>query len=115
MDNIFAEWNKTDSPGCSVAIAMNGEIIYARGYGMADLDHGIRNRSGTVFHASSLAKQITVACAALLVLSPVLLIIAALIRGTSSGPAASDDTEYDDEGRPFHTHADGTVHYLDEG
>lgn len=30
----------------------------------------------------------------------------------SGGP---DDTEFDDEGRPFHTHADGTVHYLDEG
>ena len=29
-------------------------------------------------------------------------------------PAGPDDTEFDDEGRPFHTHADGTVHYLDE-
>ncbi len=25
-----------------------------------------------------------------------------------------DDTQVDEEGRPFHTHADGTVHYLDE-
>ena len=30
-------------------------------------------------------------------------------------PAAPSDTEFDDEGRPFHTHDDGTVHYLDEG
>ena len=30
-------------------------------------------------------------------------------------PSGPDDTEFDDEGRPFHTHADGTVHYLDEG
>jgi trigger factor len=30
-------------------------------------------------------------------------------------PSGADDTELDDEGRPFHTHADGTVHYLDEG
>jgi trigger factor len=30
-------------------------------------------------------------------------------------PSASTDTEFDDEGRPFHTHGDGTVHYLDEG
>ena len=30
-------------------------------------------------------------------------------------PQGPDDTEFDDEGRPFHTHADGTVHYLDEG
>ncbi len=30
-------------------------------------------------------------------------------------PSGADDTEFDDEGRPFHTHADGSVHYLDEG
>ena len=30
-------------------------------------------------------------------------------------PTGADDTEFDDEGRPFHTHADGAVHYLDEG
>ena len=30
-------------------------------------------------------------------------------------PQGPDDTEFDDEGRPFHTHADGSVHYLDEG
>ena len=30
-------------------------------------------------------------------------------------PQGPDDTEFDDEGRPFHTHADGAVHYLDEG
>ena len=29
-------------------------------------------------------------------------------------PSGASDTEYDDEGRPFHTHADGSVHYLDE-
>jgi trigger factor len=29
-------------------------------------------------------------------------------------PSGADDTEFDDEGRPFHTHADGSVHYLDE-
>ena len=26
-----------------------------------------------------------------------------------------DDTQVDEDGRPFHTHGDGTVHYLDEG
>jgi trigger factor len=29
-----------------------------------------------------------------------------------AGPA--DDTQLDEDGRPFHTHGDGTVHYLDE-
>jgi len=29
-------------------------------------------------------------------------------------PAGAADTQFDEEGRPFHTHADGAVHYLDE-
>lgn len=28
--------------------------------------------------------------------------------------APGDDTQIDEDGRPFHTHGDGTVHYLDE-
>ena len=30
-------------------------------------------------------------------------------------PGGADDAEVDDDGRPFHVHADGAVHYLDEG
>ena len=30
-------------------------------------------------------------------------------------PSGADDTQFDEDGRPFHTHGDGTVHYLDEG
>ncbi len=29
-------------------------------------------------------------------------------------PADAADTQFDEDGRPFHTHADGSVHYLDE-
>jgi trigger factor len=29
-------------------------------------------------------------------------------------PSGADDTQFDEDGRPFHTHGDGTVHYLDE-
>ena len=34
-----------------------------------------------------------------------------------SGPAATGGaaTQMDDDGRPYHLHDDGAVHYLDEG
>jgi trigger factor len=35
------------------------------------------------------------------------------LRDDMSGPMASD-TEIDDDGRPYHVHDDGAVHYLDE-
>jgi CubicO group peptidase (beta-lactamase class C family) len=67
VDNIFAEWDKSNSPGCALSIIKDHEIIYKRGYGMADLDHNIPITSATVFHAASLAKQFTAMSIMLLV------------------------------------------------
>jgi CubicO group peptidase (beta-lactamase class C family) len=59
VDRIFAQWDKPDSPGFALAVAQAGKIVYARGYGMADLDHNIPITPATVFHAASLSKQFT--------------------------------------------------------
>jgi CubicO group peptidase (beta-lactamase class C family) len=59
IDDIFADWNKDDSPGMAVAVRQNGQVVFRNGYGMADLDHGIPNLPDTVFHAASLTKQFT--------------------------------------------------------
>jgi CubicO group peptidase (beta-lactamase class C family) len=68
VDRIFATWDKSDSPGCALAVSREGEIIYKRGYGMADLDHQIGiDPATTVFHAASLAKQFTAMAVMLLV------------------------------------------------
>jgi CubicO group peptidase (beta-lactamase class C family) len=60
VDVLFAEYNKPDSPGCSLAIMQNGNVIYQRGYGMANLDHDIAITPDTVFHVASVSKQFTV-------------------------------------------------------
>ena len=67
IDKIFAQWDKPDSPGCAIAVTKAGDIIYKRGYGMANLDHKIRITPSTVFHAASLAKQFTAMSIMLLV------------------------------------------------
>ena len=41
VDKLFEKWDKPDLPGCSIAIIKDGQIVYKRGYGMADLDHDI--------------------------------------------------------------------------
>jgi len=66
VDKIFEKWNRQDSPGCALAVSQNGEFVYKRGYGMADLDHKIPIDSDTVFHAASLAKQFTAMSIAML-------------------------------------------------
>ena len=35
IDAIFAEFDKPGSPGCGLAVARDGNIIYSRGYGYA--------------------------------------------------------------------------------
>ncbi|MBL8271575.1 serine hydrolase domain-containing protein [Steroidobacter sp.] len=66
VDALFAKWDTTVSPGCAVAIAKDGKIIYQRGYGMADLEHGVPNSPTTIFHIASVSKQFAAASVVLL-------------------------------------------------
>jgi CubicO group peptidase (beta-lactamase class C family) len=66
MDPLFAEWDKRDSPGCALAIVQDGQIAYARGYGMANLEYDIPLMPGSVFHIASISKQFTTMAIALL-------------------------------------------------
>ena len=59
VDALFAEWIKPDSPGCALAVIKDGQIIYKRGYGMANLDYGIPITSASVFNIASVSKQFT--------------------------------------------------------
>jgi CubicO group peptidase (beta-lactamase class C family) len=46
-------------PGASVAVLKNGEVAWARGYGMADSAQGLPVTPDTVFDAASIAKPVT--------------------------------------------------------
>jgi CubicO group peptidase (beta-lactamase class C family) len=66
VDKLFAQWDKPDSPGCALAIIQNGEIIYKRGYGMANLEYDIPISPNSVFDIASNSKQFTAMCIVLL-------------------------------------------------
>src|SRR5262245_30642058 len=66
IDAIFANYDKPDSPGCAVGIIKDGKLIYARGYGMANLEHNIPNGPQIVYDVGSVAKQFTAASILLL-------------------------------------------------
>ena len=59
VDQIFAEWNTTSSPGCALAVVKDGHIVYEHGYGMANLELGIAISPQSVFDIGSVSKQIT--------------------------------------------------------
>jgi CubicO group peptidase (beta-lactamase class C family) len=66
IDSVFAGIDRTTSPGCAVAVYRDGRIAYARGYGMANLEHGIAISPRSVFDIGSTSKQFTAAAIALL-------------------------------------------------
>ena len=59
VDALFAAWDKPDSPGAALAVVRDGEVIYRRAYGQAQLEHAAPNTPRTVFHVASLSKQFT--------------------------------------------------------
>src|ERR1019366_10230329 len=66
VDQIFEKWDHSTSPGCALSVMRDGRIVYARGYGMADLDHDIALTPESVFHVASMSKQFTAASIVLL-------------------------------------------------
>jgi CubicO group peptidase (beta-lactamase class C family) len=66
VDHIFVQWDTPGSPGCALGIIRDGQLIYKRGYGMANLDYNIPLHSDSVFYIASIAKQFTAASILLL-------------------------------------------------
>lgn len=62
IDSIFSRWNYPDSPGGTVGIIKEGKLIFAKGYGSANMDYNIPNESKTVYRIGSTSKQFTAAC-----------------------------------------------------
>ncbi len=57
IDSLFAPYNRTDAPGLAVAVVRDGRMIFAKGYGMADLEHRVPITPSTVFDVASVSKQ----------------------------------------------------------
>ena len=66
IDALFEAWDKPTSPGCAVAVIKDAEILYERGYGMADLEHDVPVTPKTVFYIGSTSKQFVTFCILLL-------------------------------------------------
>ena len=61
IDRVFGEWDKTNSPGCALAVVKNGKVIYSRGYGMSNMEYSIAITPASIFHVASISKQFTAA------------------------------------------------------
>ncbi len=61
VDSIFAEYARpaAPSPGCAVGVSRSGQLVFAKGYGLADLARGTPIAPDTRFYLASITKQFT--------------------------------------------------------
>lgn len=66
IDQIFANYGSTSSPGCIVGVGRDGKQVYAKAYGMANLEYAVPLTPESISESGSVAKQFTAAALALL-------------------------------------------------
>ena len=66
VDKHYIDLDRSDGPGCAVGYARDGQLIYQRQFGMANLEHGIPIKPDTVFRIGSTSKQFVATSIALL-------------------------------------------------
>jgi len=66
VDEVFADLAKSGSPGCALGVYRDGKILYAHGYGLANIEQDVPILSQSVFDIGSTSKQFTAASILLL-------------------------------------------------
>ena len=59
IDELFRPVTAGKSPGAAVAVVRDGEVVFMKAYGMADIAKGVANSPGTIFRLASITKTFT--------------------------------------------------------
>ncbi len=54
------------APGCAVGVSLNGEAVFEKAFGLAEMEHNVPNTPQTIFESGSVAKQFTASALVLL-------------------------------------------------
>jgi len=55
VDQIFAAYDKPDSPGCALGVIRDGNFVCRKGYGAASLELGVALTPASVFYMGSVS------------------------------------------------------------
>src|SRR5215471_18072655 len=59
MDELFRDYSRPGVPGASVMVVRQGRVVFAKGYGLADVERGVPCGTNTNFRLASVTKQFT--------------------------------------------------------
>jgi CubicO group peptidase (beta-lactamase class C family) len=66
VDEVFEDLTAPGSPGCALGVYRDGQMIYAKGYGLANVEDNVPITPKSVFDIGSTSKQFTAASILLL-------------------------------------------------
>jgi CubicO group peptidase (beta-lactamase class C family) len=66
IETVFSNKFSANAPGCSVGVMKDNQLIFAKGYGLANLEHAIPLSADSVFRMASVSKQFTATAVLLL-------------------------------------------------
>lgn len=108
LDELLESYRaKHGIPGLTGAIALDGRVIWERGYGLSDLENDVRARPDTAYRSASIGKCITATAAMLLVERGALDLDAPIQQYTDAFPAKP----WPITARHLLTHTSGIRHY----
>lgn len=67
LDSLMEKYFSQNQPGAALLVAKNGKAIYAKGFGLANIDTKEKISASTNFRMASVSKQFTAMCIMLLV------------------------------------------------
>jgi CubicO group peptidase (beta-lactamase class C family) len=104
---IRAEMVAQQIPGVSLAVIRNGEIVIARGYGLANVEHQVPVKPETIFQSGSMGKQFTATAVMMLAEEGKLSLDDKITKYFPDGPAAWHNITV----RHLLTHTSGMTDY----
>lgn len=87
-DFLKNEMTKQRIPGVALAVVKSGQIVFAQGYGYANLEHQVLVKPETIFQSGSVGKQFTATAVMLLVEEGKLDLDASLAKYFDDAPAS---------------------------
>jgi CubicO group peptidase (beta-lactamase class C family) len=104
---VKAEQQKQRIPGISLAVIKDGQIVLAKGYGLANVEHQVPVKPETIFQSGSVGKQFTAMAVMMLVEEGKINLEDKISKYFSDAPAAWQNITV----RHLLTHTAGTTDY----
>ncbi len=109
VESLFRDYSQVNAPGVAVMVIREGKAIFAKGFGLADLQHKTPCTTNTNFRLASVTKQFTAMAVMLLVEKKKLMLDERLTNFFPEFPAYGKDVTV----RHLLTHTSGLLDYED--